>query len=49
MKKPFFETTVGRILIGFGKIALGSFLKKQKFNKTPQDSKNIDDIIDKIP
>lgn len=49
MKKPFFETVVGRILIGLGKIALSSFLKKQKFNKTEKDSKNIDDIINNIP
>lgn len=48
MKKSFFETTVGKILIGIGKIVLGSVLKKQKFNKVPKDEKNIDDLIDKI-
>lgn len=48
MKKPFFETVVGRILIQLGKMALGSFLKNQKFNKTEKDEKRIDDLIDKI-
>lgn len=48
MKKPFDQTVVGRILIGVGKVALGIFLKKQKFNKTEKDEKNIDDIIEKI-
>lgn len=48
MKKPFFKTVVGRLLVGIGKIALGSFLKKQKFNKTEKDEKRIDDILDKI-
>ena len=48
MKKPFFETVVGQLLIGVGKIFLGSFLKKQKFNKTEKDEKRIDDILDQI-
>lgn len=48
MKKPFNETVVGRIVIGFGKVALSIFLKRQKFNKTEKDAKNIDDLIDKI-
>lgn len=48
MKKPFDETLVGRILIVLGKIGLSSLLKRQKFNKTPRDEKNIDDLIDKI-
>lgn len=48
MKKPFLESTVGKILIGVGKIFLGSFLKRQKFNKTDKDEKRIDDILDKI-
>lgn len=48
MKKPFDKTVVGRILIVVGKAALGIFLKKQKFVKTEKDSKNIDDLIDKI-
>jgi hypothetical protein len=48
MKKPFLESTVGRILIGIGKIFLGSFLKRQKFNKTEKDEKIIDDIVDEI-
>jgi len=34
MKKPFEETTVGKILFVVGKIFLGKFLKQQKFNKT---------------
>lgn len=48
MKKPFEKTLVGKILIGLSKIALGSFLKKQKFNKTEKDAQRIDEIIDKI-
>lgn len=48
MKKPFLETTVGKILIGVGKIFLGKFLKNQKFNKTEKDEKRIDEIINKI-
>jgi len=47
-KKRFWETTVGKIATILGKIALGSFLKKQKFNKTEKDEKRIDDIIDQI-
>jgi len=43
------KNPVGRILIGVGKIFLGSFLKKQKFIKTEQDKKNVDDIINNIP
>ena len=49
MKKPFSETIVGSILIGVGKIFLGSFLKRQKFNKTEKDEKRIDDILNNIP
>lgn len=48
MKKPFDKTVVGRILIRVGKVALGIFLKKQRFNKTEKDAKNIDDIIKNI-
>lgn len=48
MKKPFDKTVVGRILIGVGKVALGIFLKRQKFNKTEKDEKRIDDILDKF-
>jgi len=48
MKKPFEETVVGKITIILGKIFLGKFLKKQKFNKTEKDEKNIDDILDQI-
>lgn len=49
MKKPFLESTIGKILIGVGKIFLGSFLKRQKFNKTEKDEKRIDEIINNIP
>lgn len=48
MKKPFEKTVVGRIAIVLGKIFLGSFLKKQKFIKTEQDKKNVDDVLDQI-
>jgi len=48
MKKPFLESTVGKILLGVGKIFLGKFLKNQKFNKTEKDEKIIDDVLDKI-
>ena len=48
MKKPFQESVVGKILIGIGKSLLTSFLKRQKFVKTDQDKKNIDDVMDKI-
>ena len=48
MKKPFEETTVGKILFVVGKIFLGKFLKQQKFNKTEKDEKRIDEILDKI-
>jgi hypothetical protein len=43
-KKPFFETTVGKIL----KIVLPIFLKKQKIIKTNQDKKNVDDVFEKL-
>jgi hypothetical protein len=49
MKKKFWETTVGKIAIAIGKIALSSFLKKQKFNKTEKDNQRIDDVINNIP
>ena len=49
MKKPFLESTVGKILIGVGKIFLGKFLKNQKFNKTEKDAKNIDEVLNNIP
>jgi len=45
MKKSFLESVVGKILIGVGKVFLGSFLKKQKFNKTDKDEKIIDDVL----
>jgi hypothetical protein len=48
MKKPFEETVVGKIAITLGKIFLGKFLKNQKFNKTEQDAKNIDDVLNNI-
>lgn len=48
MKKPFDQTVVGKILIGVGKVALSIFLKRQKFNKTEKDAKNIDEIINNI-
>jgi len=48
MKKPFPESTVGKILIVVGKIFLGKFLKKAPFIKTEQDKKNVDDIINNI-
>ena len=48
MKKPFWKTTVGKIAISLGKMALGVILKRQKFNKTANDEKNIDDILDNI-
>lgn len=48
-KKPFWESVVGKIVIGLGKIGLGILLKKQKFNKTEKDEKRIDDIINNIP
>ena len=49
MKKPFLESTVGKILIGVGKMFLGKFLNNQKFNKTEKDEKRIDDILNQIP
>jgi hypothetical protein len=42
MKKPFWKTTVGRIILA----VLPMVLKKAKFNKTEKDSKNIDEVID---
>lgn len=48
MKKPINETVVGKTAIEIGKVLLGIFLKKQKFVKTEKDSKNIDEIINKI-
>lgn len=48
MKKPFLDSTVGKIAIAIGKIFLGAFLKRQKFNKTPKDEKRIDDVINQI-
>ena len=44
-KKPFNETVVGKILI---KIIFPMLVKKQKFIKTDQDRKNIDDIVDRL-
>lgn len=49
MKKPFLESTVGKILIGVGKIFLSKFLKNQKFNKTEKDSQRIDEALNNIP
>lgn len=49
MKKSFWETTVGKIVVVLSKIALGSFFKSRKFNKTEKDEKRIDDIINNIP
>jgi len=48
MKKPFFDTVVGKITVTIGKIFLGSLLKKQKFVKNEQDKKNVDDILNNI-
>ena len=48
MKKPFLESTVGKILIGVGKIFLGKFLKNQKGIKNTPNEKRIDDLIDKV-
>jgi len=45
MKKPFFDTVVGRILLTI----LPIVLKKQKFIKTDQDKKNVDDVFKNIP
>lgn len=44
MKKPFFETVVGRILLTI----LPIVLKKQKFIKTDQDKKNVDDVFGSV-
>jgi len=44
MKKPFFETVVGRILLA----VLPVFIKKAKFIKTDQDKKNVDDIFGSV-
>lgn len=44
-KKPFHETVVGRILL---KVILPIFIKKQRFIKTEQDRKNVDDVFDKL-
>lgn len=48
MKKPFFETIIGKILIGIGKIAAGMIIKNQKGIKNTENEKRIDDLIDKI-
>ncbi len=48
-KKPFLQTTVGKIVKQIGIIAIGIVLKKQKFNKTDKDEKKIDDILNNIP
>lgn len=48
MKKPFFETTFGRILVGIGKIAISMIAKNQKGIKNTPNEKKIDDLIDKI-
>jgi hypothetical protein len=44
MKKPFFESTVGRILLAI----LPIFVKKAKFVKTDQDRKNVDDVFNSV-
>jgi hypothetical protein len=44
MKKPFFETVVGRILLK----VLPIVLKKQNFIKTDQDKKNVDDVFNSV-
>jgi len=40
MKKPFFKTIVGRIIL----LIVPSILKKQKFVKTDKDIDRIDNI-----
>jgi hypothetical protein len=47
-KKPFSETTVGKIVKGLGLFALKSILKNQKGIKNTDNSKKIDDIFEKF-
>jgi len=46
MKKSFWDTTVGKIAVSLGKIALGMIIKNQKGIKGTDNVKRIDDIID---
>jgi len=45
MKKPFWESTVGKIVEKAIPILLGLVVKKSPFIKTDQDRKNVDDIL----
>lgn len=48
MKKPFWETTLGKITKGVIKIAASMILGNQKGIKNTPNKKKIDDIIDQI-
>jgi len=49
MKKRFWETTVGRITIALGKIALGMIVKNQKGIKGTDNVKKVDEVLNNIP
>jgi len=44
MKKPFQDTVVGRIALAL----LSIVIKRQKFIKTDQDRKNVDDVFNSV-
>lgn len=45
MKKPFWETVVGKILTQVIKIGLGMIVKNQKGIKNTENEKKVDEIL----
>jgi hypothetical protein len=45
MKKPFFDTVVGKIVTVLAKILLVKAVKQAPFIKTDQDRKNVDEVF----
>jgi len=49
MKKSFWNTTVGKLAVALGKIAIGMIAKNQKRIKGTDNVKKVDDILNQIP
>ena len=49
MKKKFWETTVGKIAIALGKVAIGMIIKNQKGIKGTENTKKVDEVLNNIP
>jgi len=49
MKKPFFQTVVGKIVKQIGLIALSMVIKNQKGIKNTPNADKVDDVFKNIP